>query len=158
MISKEQNSGWRNMKIFNKNEGYTNPRADMFLPLWLNLFGIFLDICAIAAAILSFVLNQWAFLVLTAILLPIGIAAFLCWRNQKIVVIDSGRFEYTTFLGKTTTYYFSDIKSLTVNGDSMTLFVGDGKVHIESIAIISDWLVNRIDEELSKNIFDDARL
>ena len=34
------------------------------------------------------------------------------------------------------------------NSDSMTLFVGEGKVHIESCAILSDRLVDRINKQL----------
>lgn len=35
-----------------------------------------------------------------------------------------------------------------VNPDSLTLFVGDGKVHIESMVIVSKELMDKIDAAL----------
>ncbi len=52
--------------------------------------------------------------------------------------------------GQTRTYYFSDITGLRRNSDSMTLFVGNEKVHIESMAVLSERLVNGINEALEK--------
>ena len=52
--------------------------------------------------------------------------------------------------GKTRTYSFSDIQGLRRNQDSLTLFVANEKVHIESMAILSERLVERIDNALEK--------
>ena len=52
--------------------------------------------------------------------------------------------------GKTRTYSFSDIQGLRRNQDSLTLFVTNEKVHIESMAILSERLVERIDNALAK--------
>ena len=52
--------------------------------------------------------------------------------------------------GKTRTYSFSDIQGLRRNQDSLTLFVAGEKVHIESIAVLSERLVERIDNALEK--------
>ena len=81
----------------------------------------------------------------------LGIAAWLCWKNQTIRIVDDDTFEYTTFLGKTTVYRFSDIKELRVNQDSMTLILANGKVHIESMVHMSETLANKIDQAINKN-------
>ena len=80
----------------------------------------------------------------------LGIAAWLCWKNQTIRIVDDDTFEYTTFLGKTTMYHFSDIKELRVNQDSMTLILANGKVHIESMVHMSQALVDKIDQSIEK--------
>lgn len=59
-------------------------------------------------------------------------------------------FEYTTFLGNTYTYYFRDITGLRRNQDSLTLFVGCKKVHIESSAVMSERLVSLINHSLNR--------
>ena len=128
------------------------PRADMCLPNWLMGFGIFLDVVAIAFLVIAFVMQNWWLIIGFAISGVLGIAACLCWKNQTIKIIDEDRFEYTTFLGKKTIYYFSEIKKLKTNSDSFTLFVGDGKVHIESIAIISENLMDKINKALEQQI------
>ena len=143
------------MKIFDRNDSGRQHRADMYLPLWLLIFSISLNLGALASALYAIATAQWFIFIITAIAAGFGIAAFLCWKNQKIILLDNSRFEYTTFLGKTTVYYFSQIRELKRNSDSFTLLVGDGKVHIESCAIISDELLQKIDEALSKNIFSE---
>ncbi|MBQ5712079.1 MAG: hypothetical protein IIV61_05660 [Oscillospiraceae bacterium] len=65
-------------------------------------------------------------------------------------MISEDRFTYTTMFGNTHTYSFSDIQGLRKNQDSMTLFVAGHKVHIESMAILSERLVTLINRELEK--------
>ena len=139
------------MQIFIPENNSTAPRADMFLPNWLMGFGIFLDAAAVACLITVFVTKIWGIIIGFVIFGALGIAAWLCWKNQSIRIVDENRFEYTTFLGNKTIYYFSDIKELRVNPDSFTLFVGNRKVHIESIANISQKLLDKINEALEKN-------
>ena len=88
-----------------------------------------------------------AFAVVSAVL---SAAAVLCWKNQTIVILDGDTFEYTTFLGKKIVYRFSEIESLRRNSDSFTLYVGGGKVHIESMAIMSDRLTDKINEAIAR--------
>lgn len=57
-------------------------------------------------------------------------------------------FEYSTFWGTKTVYRFSDIKLVNMNNGSMTVFVGNGKVYIESMAILSERLVACINQQL----------
>ena len=91
----------------------------------------------------------WA--VVCAILgIVFGVFALLCWKNQTIHVISDEQFTYTTMFGKTFTCNFCDIQGLRKNQDSMTLFVAGSKVHIESMAILSDLLVNLINHALKQ--------
>jgi len=125
-------------------------KADMFLPTWLLMFAITLAIGGIALGVCAIVFTSLYPAIFAVILLAVGVLAYLCWRNQMIVIQSDTFFEYTTFLGNKKLYRFEDIKGLRQNQDSMTLFVGDGKVHIEACAIISDQLAERIDEQLDR--------
>lgn len=126
------------------------PRADMYLPERLLAMAlVFLaggTACGIYGVISAAV---WGF-VCAVVGLAFGIAALLCWKNQCIHVISDEQFTYTTMFGKTTTYSFSDIQGLRKNQDSMTLFVAGQKVHIESMAIISQRLADGINKVLNK--------
>lgn len=139
------------MKVFDSQSCSFNPRADMFLPDWLNVFGVFLDALALVTLGAAIVFGVYSAIILSLLLGAFGIAAYLCWKNQKINIIDENTFEYTTFLGKKTIYKFSDIKKMRANSDSYTLFVGEGKVHIESCARISKELLDKIDVALKLN-------
>ena len=92
----------------------------------------------------------WA-IVCAVLGIVLGVFAFLCWKNQSIRVISDEQFTYTTMFGNTYTYSFSDIQGLRKNQDSLTLFVADKKVHIESMAVISDSLIERINDALMRN-------
>jgi len=126
------------------------PRADMYLPNRLLALAIVLLAAGIALVIFAAVrLELWAVAV-AAVCAGLGVAALLCWRNQTIRVLSQEEFAYTTMFGNTYTYAFSDIRGLRRNNDSMTLFVADRKVHIESMAVLSDRLVERINAALAK--------
>ena len=87
---------------------------------------------------------------LAVMLVLLGAAALMCWKNQTIHVISDEQFTYTTMFGKTFTYNFCDIQGLRKNQDSMTLFVAGSKVHIESMAILTPRLVEKINQALDK--------
>ena len=125
------------------------PRADMFLPDRLLAISIIFVVGGLVSLILA-ITNALTWLIGVIICFAFGIAALLCWKNQTIHIISEEQFTYTTMFGKTRTYSFSDIQGLRRNQDSLTLFVADEKVHIESMAIISDRLVERINEALEK--------
>ena len=138
------------MKIFNPADYNEPPRADMFLPDFLKYFGFFLDAVAIVFLVATFITQIWGLIIGALICGGLGVAAWLCWKNQTVRIIDEDRFEYTTFLGKTTVYNFSDIKALHVNTDSMTLILTNGKVHIESMVHMSQALADKIDQSIEK--------
>ena len=127
------------------------PRADMFLPAWLFVMGLLLSMFGAIVGIVFAVLQiSTLIIVLAAGMSLLGVAAILCWKNQTIRMLPNDTFEYSTFLGKKTIYRFGDIKGLKKNTDSMTLFVAEGKVHIESIAILTDRLSDRMNKQLEE--------
>ncbi len=126
------------------------PRADMFLPIWLLGFAIIMIVVGIAVGIYAAVELLIGATVGAVVCLGLGIMALLCWKNQSIVVLSDERFEYTTFLGNKKEYRFQDITDLRLNNDSMTLFVGNEKIHIESCASLTDELVELINAQLEK--------
>ena len=135
-------------KILGMPEPGENPRADMFLPDWILAFGIVLALVAVGGVItfiISGEIGALSFAIVAAILSPVAV---LCWKNQTITILDESRFEYSTFLGTKKVYYFSDIRGIRKNSDSLTLYVGEDKVHIESATIMSSRLAQKINERL----------
>lgn len=127
------------------------PRADMFLPGWLLVMGLLLVMFGVSIGVVFAVLQISALMiVLAAVMTLLGVAAILCWKNQTIRMLPNDSFECSTFLGNKTIYRFGDIRGLKKSTDSMTLFVADGKVHIESIAIVTDRLADRINKQLKE--------
>jgi hypothetical protein len=123
------------------------PRADMYLPERLLAMAIICLAGGTVCIIMAFINTlTWAIGAVIGILL--GIMALLCWKNQAIHVISDTQFTYTTMFGNTRTYSFSDIQALRRNQDSLTLFVANEKVHIESMAVLSERLVERINHAL----------
>ena len=126
-----------------------SPRADMYLPdRLLAMALVFLGggtACGIYA-IIQFTL--WA-VVCAAVGIVFGVLALLCWKNQTIHMLSNAQFAYTTMFGNTYTYAFSDIQGLRKNQDSTTLLVAGKKVHIESMAVMSERLANRINQALA---------
>ena len=138
------------MIIFKPNDLPSPPRADMFLPDFLKKFSFFLDFLAVAFGVATIVTHILILIIAVILLGGFGAATWLCWKNQTIKIINDDQFEYTTFMGRTTVYRFSDIKGLRANNDSWTLFLTNGKVHIEAIACMSETLCNKINAAIAK--------
>ena len=126
------------------------PRADMYLPERLLAMALVFLAGGTVFGVL-FLLTKTLWKVLAAVGgLAFGIVALLCWKNQSIRLISDEEFEFTTFLGNTYRHAFKDITGLRKYQDSLTLFVGEKKVHIESMAIITERLAQRINQELAQ--------
>lgn len=142
------------VKIIEKLLGMTDcgdkPRADMYLPDRLFAMALVFFTGGVACALFAvFKFATWA--VICAVLgIMLGAFAFLCWKNQSIRIISDKQFTYTTMFGNTRIYSFSDIQGLRRNQDSLTLFVANQKIHIESMAIISERLAESIHNALTK--------
>jgi len=137
-------------KLMGMHSDKETPRADMHLPNFVLALGI---VCLAFAVIMAVrVMQEFSLPILigAAALLILAIAAILCWKNQTIRVISDTQFEYTTFLGRTYTYNFSDITGIRENRDSLTLFVGGKKVHLEASAFVSDRLVELLNSAIDK--------
>lgn len=134
--------------LLNKTDSNDEPRADMYLPNKLLAFGIIL--CAIGTSIIivfSLMFNiKW--LIAGICMFLLGIAAIMCWKNQTIHILSEDTFKYTTFLGNSYIYAFSDITAVRRNKDSLTVFLGNKKAHIEFMAVLSDSLVEKINNSL----------
>ena len=136
-------------KLFGMAEISEGHRADMYMPDRLLAMSIVFFAGGLASIVLA-VVNSVNWVIGIVIGLILGAAALLCWKNQSIHIISDEQFTYTTMFGNTRTYYFSDIRGLRRNPDSMTLFIADDKVHIESMAVLSDRLIDRINTQLEK--------
>ena len=137
-------------KLLGMADSGEEPRADMFLPdKLLAMALVFLAGGTACALFAIFKFATWA-IVCAFLGIVLGIFALLCWKNQAIHMISNEQFTYTTMFGKTRTYSFSDIQGLRRNQDSLTLFVAGEKVHIETMAILSERLVENINKALEK--------
>lgn len=137
--------------FFLKKDKNGEPRADVYISSFLLVFGLFLIVVGIGVAIvLFFNFNIWI-IVGSVFCILLGVLAFICWRNQTIRIISDEKFEYTTFLGNTYEYRFKDITAIKQNADSTTIFVGKKKVHIESIAVVSDRFSALLNKAIKEN-------
>lgn len=124
------------------------PRADMYMPIWLLAFAMVLLVGGVFVGIFAIISLSLGAGIATIVASGLGITALLCWKNQTIRMLSEDTFEYSTFLGNKTVYRFSDIKGIKENNDSITLFVANGKVHMESSAIVTERLAERINRQL----------
>lgn len=128
--------------------GKKGREADMYLPSHLIAMGMAMMLTGVGMAVGASVrlADRYTLLLYigSAALVLVGIAALMCWKNQKVYVISDEEFTYTTFLGRTYTYRFDEIVALRRNRDSMTLVLQYGKVHIESMAVLSDRFKEKI--------------
>ena len=137
-------------KILKKTADYEKPRADMFLPLWLLVMGIILVVGSLCTITYFMFYFNITWIAVCCALLVLGMAAVLCWANQKIYVLDGFTFEYITMFGHKKVYNFYQITSIKVNNDSFTLYLGNEKIHIESCARMSGRLIEKINEALER--------
>lgn len=124
-------------------------KKDMYLPKWVCVLGSVFLIGAAVCLICSFTISVYALLGFV-VCLCIGIAAVLCWKNQWAEMINDHEFIYSTMFGKKTKYRFSAIRNLKQNSDSVTLYFDNGKIHIESCAIISEEFAEKINHALER--------
>lgn len=131
-------------KLFGITMDGDEPRADMYLPDRLLAMSAVLMAIGLACGACTVIRCEIWWGVGAALNIGLGVFALLCWKNQKIHMISDEQFTYTTMFGNTRTYSFTDIQGLRRNQDSLTLFVANQKVHMESMAVISDRLSKRI--------------
>ena len=124
--------------------------GDMVLPERMLSMSLTFFLLGIGCGIALFFVQNYYLIVFCPTGLIMGIFSFLSWKNQRIDVLSDELFRYTTFMGKSYEYRFSDITMLRRNRDSLTLFLGENKVHIESMAVLSDRLVDLINKALAE--------
>lgn len=126
------------------------PRADMFLPLWLMVLSLVFMVVGLGFGVGAAVNASVEAGIAAVLCFLLGLAAFLCWKNQQIKIISESTFVYRTFLGREHTYRFDQIRGLIPHRDSSTLLLENGKVHIESCAVLTKRLVDRMNRELER--------
>ena len=128
-----------------------NARADVFLPVWMLVTGVlFVGLGAVFCAVLiALSILPVAFL-LPAVLVLVGIVFILYWKNQTIRILTNDSFEYRTLWGKGVVYRFGEIKGIKKSMGSIIMLVRDGKVYIDSGAILSGRLIELIDKRLEE--------
>lgn len=136
--------------ILNVSTPAGQPRADMFLDTKVLALGIVMALVGVGCGVALFFVYHVGLIIGLVAGILIGVGAVLSWRNQTIRVVDEKTFVYTTFLGNKKTYQFADITKMVRNKDSYTLFVGKEKVHIDSTAVMSKALIDKINESLAK--------
>ena len=138
-------------KLLGAARGEEENPADMYLPERLLAMALVFFGAAVAALVIAVVKgNAIGWFAGAAAALVLAVSACLCWKNQKIHVLSDDEFSYTTMFGKTTVYKFEDIVALRRNKDSFTLMLKSGKVHIESMAVLSERLIKRINAVFEK--------
>lgn len=133
-------------KLLDKVHQDDEPRADMYLPDRLLSMAIVMGAAGLVLGAVNLVARKYVLLAVAVLLLVFGLAVFLAWKNQSIRIVDEERFIYKTFLGREKEMRFEDISALRKNRDSMTLFVGEEKVHIESQAVMTPRLAEKINQ------------
>ena len=137
-------------KLFGMTDNGEGPRADVYLPDKLLAMGlVFLAIGIAGGIYFAFSLQLWAIAVAICGIV-FGVFALLCWKNQSIKILNENQFVYTTMFGRSKTYNFSDIEGIRRNNDSITLLVKGEKVHIESMALMSESFVSLVNNAMEK--------
>lgn len=129
--------------------------ADMHLPGLVFGIGIFFAAAAAAVTIFAVVSGFYAAAAADILLLPLAAAAFLCYNNQKIWVVNDKIFEYSTMFGKRKRYEFDRVEKIVQNVDSFTVFAEGDRIHIESMAVCSRRLIDLLIKSADKNSEDD---
>lgn len=137
-------------KLFGRTDSKDQEMADMYQSPRVLAIGVVVFLLGVGLGVYGIV--AWNLIAAGGgvACIVLGIGAYMCWHNQKIFMITDELFCYRTFLGNDHEYRFSQIQKAIQNSDSITLVMETGKVHIESSAILSPRLVERIDRELEK--------
>lgn len=137
-------------KVLHMKSSEDEPRADMYLPAFVLALGLVLLAAALVMVCMVIASFRLPLLIAALAAALLGAAALLCWRNQTIRIVGDDEFIYTTFLGHSRSYRFSQISGIKSSSDSCSLMLGTEKVHIESCAVMSQTLIDRIDQALNK--------
>ena len=141
------------VKLVEKILGMSHPagehRADMYLPERALAMALVFFAGGTACGIYAVITHAVAAIVFAVLGLGLGVALLLCWKNQTIRIISEEQFVYKTMFGRERTYNLADIQGLRPNKDSVTLFVAGEKVHMESMAVLSENLVRKLNMALN---------
>lgn len=125
-------------------------KADMHLPIRVATFGAAMAFCGIFLVILAIIASAAAMMFLAILSILIAVFAFLSYKFQRIHILSDEEFEYSTFFGKKKIYKFEHVRAVRVNADSRTLIFSNGRINIESNAILSERLRLLFNKELAR--------
>ena len=125
-------------------------KADMQLPDRVAFFGIAMTFCGVFLIIIAIIAIAPFMLFFSILSLLVATFAFLCYKFQRIHILSDEEFEYSTFLGKKKIYKFEHVRAVRVNADSRTLIFSNGRINIESNAILSERLRLLFNKELAR--------
>lgn len=126
-------------------------RADTYLPVAVLGFGAVLILFGLVTGAVFILGKLPFFLIMSAIFFILaGIAMIMCWKNQAVFVLSDEVFEYRSIIGNKKVHRFDEIKGIKKGMGGITLFVGDSKIDIDSNAIISQRLSEKINEQMER--------
>ena len=108
------------------------------IPRWLFFFGMAVYIAGAAVCIAMLAVGKFFVAIPGVGCMLFGAAAMLCQLDQKVVSAGEGIYIYSTMFGKKKHFSADDRIGMRYNSDSVTVFLKNGKIHIESLAQISD--------------------
>jgi hypothetical protein len=129
----------------------TDRKADMQAPRKVAVFGIAMVLSGIFLAVIAILSLTWSMLFFAFFSFVSAAVAFLSYKFCRIFVLSDTEFQYTTFLGKKKIYKFEHIRWVKSNYDSRVIVLVDGKIHIESNAILSERLKVLFNKELERS-------
>lgn len=141
-------------KFFNK-RGYKegdNIRADVFPQIGMLWSAILLVLFGAAYGIYGYYKKEYIDFIVTVLGIVAGVAAFLYWKNYKIKLITSDKFEYTNMFGKKSEFYLSEMTRYRFRGKNYTFYFGDKKVPIDSVCYISEQFSSRLKAQMDTMI------
>lgn len=113
-------------------------RADVFLEIWILWTGIIFFFGSIGLSFYAVYIHEYLYFVLVALAFVMSIYAFLSWKNNKINLVGSDKFEHTNFLGKKRVFAFKDLDKYRVRDGNITLYFGKEKVFIDKASYMSE--------------------
>ena len=126
------------------------PRADMYLPLWVFGLGLFLLVCCVAAVVCAVVIPSVAAAIAALVCFILAAAATLCWKNQSARMLSDDEFEVMSIFGIKRRYSFSEITQLKryPKPDTYALLIGKERFYIRPIFLFTERFIDRINRSL----------
>ncbi|MDO4648157.1 MAG: hypothetical protein Q4B26_05855 [Eubacteriales bacterium] len=125
---------------------------DMYQTMKVLSLGLILTLGGAGFTIYGVLGQKVKMVVIAIVCLFLGIWAIVSWKNETIKILSEETFEYTNLFGKTKMYRFADITGLKEHRDSVDVMLGQEKVHIDSNAVMSEKLIQKLRIALSGKI------
>lgn len=114
------------------------PECVVYMPKWMFFFGMAMYVIGAVFLIVLCAEKKWFQAIPGIGFMIFGAIAMACQLNQRAVKLTDGTYVYSTMFGKKKHFSADDRIGMRYNSDSVTVFLKNGKIHIESLAQISD--------------------